>query len=334
MSKFSDLAAATHPNTTPKQPKDASSPASKPRNLTSAELHVRGAILAQNEALTKRVEQLKTRVGELEQSPGLLQIPIEQLHEIPGRKRNLDVENYETLKNNLANNDLITPIIVRNREAGGYEIISGHNRTQAFRELGRKSIPAVIADISDEDADKDAFFANLIHSSLPDYEKYLGFEKLLAEQPNLTQEALATSIGVPKTTLSSLLSFRRLPQAAHELLKRSPNTIGYRAASELAQQTEDGQSDLVIRAIERIANKELDQTKAKDWIKKELQAVNQDKSAKVIAKPIVIKKGKSTFCHMRQSNKVIRLEFQSVDEAEHIQEQIHNFLKSLAKDGT
>ena len=66
---------------------------------------------------------------------------------------------------------------------------------------------------------------------------------------------------------------------------------------------------------------------------KELQAAKQDNPTKTAAKPIIIKKGKSTFCHMRQSNKVIRLEFQSVDEAEHIQEQIHNFLKSLAKDG-
>lgn len=328
MSKLSDAIAAKTANIKLSSEKTAAK-AHKP--LTGPAIQFDAT--ARMHAAEKKVEDLTQQLNNTIGSSGQLEIPVSQLHEIPGRKRNLDDENYEILKNNLAANDLITPIIVRKREAGGYEIISGHNRANVFRELGRESIPAVIADISDKDADKDAFFANLIHSSLPDYEKYLGFEKLLSEQPSLTHEALAASIGVPRTTLTTLLSFKRLPSAAHKILKAKPGAIGYNTANDLVRESESGHSDLVVKAIDLIVNKQLDQTKAKDWIKKELQAARQDNPTKAAAKPIIIKKGKSTFCHMRQSNKVIRLEFQSVEEAEHIQEQIHSFLKSLAKEG-
>lgn len=278
-----------------------------------------------------RAELLERQLKDVSTTGGPLEISLDQLHEIPGRKRTLDEENYSILKNNLANNSLITPIVVRKRVAGGYEIISGHNRTQAFRELGRTTIPAVIADINDEDANKDAFFANLIHSALPDYEKYLGFEKLLAEKPGITQEALAESIGVPRGTIAGLLSFRRLPMAAHKILQVSPNAVGYTSAKELAAIAENENADLVAKAIELIANKELDQTKAKDWIQKELAATKTAPAPKAENRTYVIKRGRTPFCNMRLAKKVLRIEFTSAEEAEELQSQIHEFLKGLAK---
>lgn len=278
-----------------------------------------------------RAAALELQLNEVQQSGGAIEIDLDLLYEEPGRKRNLDPNEYDLLKNNLNQNKLITPIIVRKREAGGYEIISGHNRTQVFRELGRKAIPAVIAEIDDDDADKDAFFANLVHSSLPDYEKYLGFEKLLVERPETTQEELASSTGVPKATLSALLSFRRLPKDAHKMLQQAPSAIGYNTAMDLARQTESGHSDLVIQAIERIANKELDQTKAKDWILKEISAKKPTGAPNAENKPIVIKRGKSAFCNMRVAKKVMRIEFASEEDAMDLQSQMHEFLKTLAK---
>lgn len=330
MSKFSDMAAATHPDTAPKSTNDSKIPAQRNRSLTSAEIHVRGAILAQNEALTKRVEELTDRLVGFEQNPGILEIPIDQLHEIPGRKRSLDTENYNILKNNLEQNDLITPIIVRKRDAGGYEIISGHNRTQAFRDLGRTSIPAVIADISDENANKDAFFANLIHSALPDYEKYLGLKKMLAEHP-VTQESLAASIGIPSPTLSRILSFGKLPESALSILDKAPNAIGYNTVNDLVKLTGDGHAELVTKAIQLIANKDLDQAKAKNWVQKELAGAKQT-APPPSNKPVIIKRGKAPFCSMRTVNQSIRLEFQSPADANAYKDQIHELLKAMAKD--
>lgn len=283
---------------------------------------------------SERLHSAEARVVELnallDSGKTVLNIPLDELYEIPGRKRNLDPENYEILKNNLAKNELITPIICRRRSDGGYEIISGHNRTHVFRELGRLSIPAIVADISDQDAQKDAFFANLIHSSLPDYEKFIGIQNFINENPGTSLEKIAEQIGISKGHISKILTFNSLPKEAHDLLKTSPGAVGANASLELAALAEKGHSELVITAIELITKNELDQTKAKDWIQKAI-ASQSKKPEKVEIKPIVIKQGKAAFCNLRRAQKVIRLEFQSANQAEALEKDLHEFLKTLAK---
>lgn len=277
-----------------------------------------------------RAASLELQLKERQPSGGAIDLDLDILYEEPGRKRNLDANEYELLKNNLSQNKLITPIIVRKREAGGYEIISGHNRTQVFRELGKETIPAIVADIDVKNANKDAFFANLIHSSLPDYEKYLGLERMLADAPSLTQEALSKQIGIHSSHLSMLMSYRRLPKQVHSLLDNRPSLIGSRAASDLAGALKDTKPELIVKAVELIAANEIDQSKARDWIRKAVAADAKTNEKKQTAKPIVIKKGRAPFCNMRRTQKVIRLEFATLDEAEQIEEMVHEFLKSTA----
>ena len=45
------------------------------------------------------------------------------------------------------------PLIVRPREAGGYEIISGHRRDYCAKVVGLKAIPAIVREYTDEEAD-------------------------------------------------------------------------------------------------------------------------------------------------------------------------------------
>lgn len=142
---------------------------------------------------TARMDAAEQRAEELEAllkkagagSP--VRIKLDQLHETPGRKRTLSDEEFAELKNNLAKNELVTPITVRPRPNGdGYDIISGHHRTKAHRELKRVDILAVISDVDDLQADLHAFYANLLHPSLPDFQKYLGFKMIQKKKPDLS----------------------------------------------------------------------------------------------------------------------------------------------------
>ncbi len=289
------------------------------------------------ESSAKRLRTAESQVKELNEQlesllaggPKVLNIKLTELHEVAGRKRNLDPENYEILKNNLATNDLVTPIIVRVRKTGGYEIVSGHNRSQAYRELGRTTIPAIVADIPEKDVSKDAFFANLIHSSLPDYEKYLGFAAMVAENPGLTQESLAKTSGVSVAHLSKLMAYSRLPQMAHDILSACPSALGARTAHELALEAEAGRSDLVVSAVQLIANKEIDQGKAKDWIRK--SSADSKREQKPKTKPLVVKRGKAAYCSLRQTDKSIRLEFASKEDADALLSKIHALLLTQSK---
>ena len=48
--------------------------------------------------------------------------------------------------------DLLEPIIVRSFPAGKYEIISGHRRVEACKELGITEVPATIKEMNKDEA--------------------------------------------------------------------------------------------------------------------------------------------------------------------------------------
>lgn len=47
---------------------------------------------------------------------------------------------------------VLSPIIVRKRKEGGYEIVSGHRRAHAAMKAELKVIPAIVRDLSDDEA--------------------------------------------------------------------------------------------------------------------------------------------------------------------------------------
>lgn len=61
-------------------------------------------------------------------------------------------EAFDDLVKSIENVGVITPIIVRPLENGNYEIISGHRRADACRLLGYDDIPAVVREISRDEA--------------------------------------------------------------------------------------------------------------------------------------------------------------------------------------
>ena len=68
----------------------------------------------------------------------------------PFKKRN-GIENEE-LKESVKENGLFQPIIVRSFSAGTYEIISGHRRVEACKELGIQTVPAIVREMTKDEA--------------------------------------------------------------------------------------------------------------------------------------------------------------------------------------
>ena len=68
----------------------------------------------------------------------------------PFKKRN-GIENEE-LTESVKENGLLEPIIVRSFSAGTYEIISGHRRVEACKELGIQIVPAIVREMSKDEA--------------------------------------------------------------------------------------------------------------------------------------------------------------------------------------
>lgn len=280
-----------------------------------------------------RVEELEGMLKKADGGAQGIEISLDQLQEIDGRRRRLSEQEYAELRENLRNNELVTPITVRRRAQGGYEIISGHNRVAVYREIQRTAIAAVIRNTEEAQAGIDAFYANLLQPDLPDYEKYLGFCMIQKKRPTMSHEDIADMAGVSRSQITKLMAFSGLPENVHVLLREHVNAVGANAALEFAKLTKQGMGGHVIDAVLKIIAGELDQAQA---VRFAALKVEKPKSTK--PEPITIRAGKggSVYCAFRRVDKVIRLEFKTSEEAEAIQKVITQVLESRAaqlKDG-
>lgn len=75
-------------------------------------------------------------------------LPIEQLHPFQNHPfKVIDNEEMDQLVESISAQGVLTPLVVRPFETGGYEVISGHRRLHACKKAGVDSVPAVIADM-------------------------------------------------------------------------------------------------------------------------------------------------------------------------------------------
>ena len=64
----------------------------------------------------------------------------------------LDDEKMDELVESIKANGVLSPVLMRPRAEGGYEMISGHRRLHASEKAGLDSIPAIIKEMSDDEA--------------------------------------------------------------------------------------------------------------------------------------------------------------------------------------
>jgi len=279
---------------------------------------------AENEALRELVEKSQLTGAEL---------LIANLVPVPERQRKLTDEEYIELRENLRNNPLVTPITVRSLTGGKFEIISGHNRCRAYSELGRETIPAVVREMPAEQADVVAFYANLLQPNLSDFEKFLGFRKR-HRSTRKTYKELAIEAGISTSQFDRIMSFEKLPEIAQHHLETRPETLGSDAAKSLAILASEGHSGLVSEAVEKIVNKQMNQKDAVEWVKRQGQPERSDR--KPAAKPETIYlAGKKKFCSIYRADKVLKVAFEKLEDAqdlsEKIQAVIRDYVKSNAK---
>ena len=82
-------------------------------------------------------------------------IPLNKLHPFSDHPyKVLDNEDMDRLKESICEHGILCPILIRPIENadGEYEIIAGHRRCFAARELGRETVPVIVCDLTRDEA--------------------------------------------------------------------------------------------------------------------------------------------------------------------------------------
>ena len=97
---------------------------------------------------------------------GIVSIPVEEIHPFHDHPFRLyEGERLEDMVQSIKDHGVLNPVIVR-KAARGYEMLAGHNRTNAAKIAGLPEVPAIVkTDLSDEDAYVYVIETNLLQRS-------------------------------------------------------------------------------------------------------------------------------------------------------------------------
>ena len=140
------------------------------------------------------------------------------------------LESLEELAASIRERGVLEPIVVRplKGHAGMYEIIMGERRYRASKIAGMETIPAVIKNLTDEEAAADALLENFQREDLNPIEKARAVQGLLQF---MSYEKVCRTLGVSETTVRRSLDLLELPNAIQNELVARPASGGTSAAS-------------------------------------------------------------------------------------------------------
>lgn len=85
--------------------------------------------------------------------PKIFDIPLSEIDDFPGHPyRVLDDEDMQNLMESIKDRGVITPAMVRKKDEGRYEMISGHRRKHASERLGLETLRCEVVEVSRDEA--------------------------------------------------------------------------------------------------------------------------------------------------------------------------------------
>jgi len=193
--------------------------------------------------------------------PVLVTCGIEEL--VPNRyqaRKDFDPEEHKSLVASVRKSGIIQPIVAR-RFDGGYEIIAGERRWRAAQEAGLKNVPVIIRDAGDQDAAVFSLIENLLRANLNPLEEAEAFHRLINEF-SLSHEAISTTVGKDRSTVTNALRLLKLPKEIREALARRTLSAGH-ARAILALESAEEQ----IRLFKAILSKGLNVREAEEFVR-------------------------------------------------------------------
>jgi ParB family transcriptional regulator, chromosome partitioning protein len=182
--------------------------------------------------------------------PELVHLPVETIHANPRQPRKrFDGESTSALAESIRAQGLVQPVVVRPREAGGFELIAGERRWRAAREAGLPTVPALVREADDRDSLVLSLVENVAREQLSAVEEARAYA-LLMDEFGLSLSDLAERVGKAKPTVSNRLRLLELPDDVLALVERGELTEGH-ARAVLAVPDQDGRRRLARQIIRR-----------------------------------------------------------------------------------
>lgn len=150
----------------------------------------------------------------------------------PGKyqpRKNIGAEPLAELVASIREHGVLDPILVRAVGAQRFEIIGGERRWRAAQQAGLAEIPALVRELTDQQAALIALVENIQREDLAPLDVAQSLKQLISEF-KLTQEAAADKVGRSRAAVANFLRLLNLPEAVKQLLNERKIEMGHARA--------------------------------------------------------------------------------------------------------
>jgi len=209
----------------------------------------------------------------------LVQLPVDLV--VRGKyqpRREMDPASLQELADSIKAQGVMQPIVVRAIDESRYEIIAGERRWRATQLAGLADIPAIVKNVSDENAIAMALIENIQRENLNSIDEAAALHRL-QEEFGLTQQQTADAVGKSRAAVANLIRLLALNEDVKSLLSEGALDMGHARAllalvdseQSLAARTVVAKQ-LSVRQTEALVRKIL----ATDGLEKEAPKVDPD----------------------------------------------------------
>jgi ParB family chromosome partitioning protein len=121
---------------------------------------------------------------------------------------------------------VVQPVVLRPAANGRFQLVAGERRWLASKRAGKTTVPAVVRQISNEQAMEITIIENLQREDLNPMEQARAFERLSREF-NLTQEQIAARTGKDRASIANFIRLLKLPDSLQDALEIGAISFGH-----------------------------------------------------------------------------------------------------------
>jgi len=231
------------------------------------------------DSLLPRVQAPAAAATALQESEGgrPREIPLDQLDPNPFQTRShMDEEQLAELAASISANGVVQPILVRPLLNGRFQLIAGERRWRASEKAGKSTIPAILRQVSDEQAMEITIVENLQRADLNPMEQARAFDRLSREF-HMTQEQMAVRTGKDRATVSNFLRLLRLPHSVQARVESGDLSFGHARALLALEHAEE-----VEKAAQRVGSLSLSVRQTESYVQ---GLLHPERNAKKEPKP-------------------------------------------------
>jgi ParB family transcriptional regulator, chromosome partitioning protein len=141
----------------------------------------------------------------------------------------LDEAALAELAASISASGVVQPITVRPEANGRFQLIAGERRWLASQRAGKATVPAIVRQVSNEQAMEMTIIENLQREDLNPLEQARAFERL-GREFGLTQEQIAQRTGKDRSSISNFLRLLKLPNDVQAMVEQGQLSFGHAKA--------------------------------------------------------------------------------------------------------